>query len=305
MQSQSRFRSKARRETKTQYCTVTLADAIRKYKNKEITIKGLVAFYFQVRLRHGWQMTKTAKQIYTLLGVGRTSFYKAFNALKEEKVVTSEELEGNFLLIRLGSFAQSTIPDSPSTIAEDVSAIPEDVSTIPEDVSTIAENETSKPPENKASSDSPSFIHLYLNFLSTLSQEKRERFKKFCNNKIRQLSFQVNSKTAWLNKHYQEYWEEFENQHKSSLDVKLEEASKDPLRKHQKVQEALRNGIAKEIVYSTVYEANCLLTEKRGLITLEEFISEVEKVPPRIKTNVQNNLASCLGKFQVQPVEAV
>ena len=256
-----------------QYCKVTFKDAIAKYKNKEITAKGLLSFYFQIRLKPSWKLVKTARQIYALLGISKASFYNALNALKEEKVITVKETEGHFLLIRLGASILSKIVESSSKVIDKLSNTLNSSSKTVNQQSTILENEPPKPSPIKGSQKPSDSSQLYIKFISTLSQEERGRFESFCQRKIDSLSFKVASTKAWLNKHHQEYWSEFQDRYKNSLDSKIEEASKDPLLNHPKVLKALDTGEVEAVVFSSIYECNCVKPREGLIQPLAEFIS--------------------------------
>jgi DNA-binding Lrp family transcriptional regulator len=55
----------------------------------------------------------------------------------------------------------------------------------------------------------PHTLNTYSYLLNTLSEGMRESFEKFCLKKIEECSFKIGSRKAWLNKHGEEYLEEF------------------------------------------------------------------------------------------------
>ena len=63
----------------------------------------------------------------------------------------------------------------------------------------------------------PQTIQTYSDLLHTLSEDQRESFKKFCLKKIQECSFKIGSKKAWLNKHGDEYLEEFKEAYSYAL----------------------------------------------------------------------------------------
>jgi len=71
-----------------------------------------------------------------------------------------------------------------------------------------AENESLEPALCKASK-TPHTLQTYSNLLHTLSEGTRESFEKFCKKKIEECSFKIGSRKAWLNKHGEEYLQEF------------------------------------------------------------------------------------------------
>jgi hypothetical protein len=97
-----------------------------------------------------------------------------------------------------------------STIAESQSAIAESQSAIAESQSAIAESKCSKPFPNKNYSDSPNYDQLYSKFLSSLSQEEREKFLKFGLKKAAELPKPPALPQKWVERNWQELADEFE-----------------------------------------------------------------------------------------------
>lgn len=60
-------------------------------------------------------------------------------------------------------------------------------------------------------------LKTYSDLLKTLSEETRESFEKFCLKKIEECSFKIGSRKAWLNKHGEEYLEEFKELYAYSI----------------------------------------------------------------------------------------
>jgi hypothetical protein len=60
-------------------------------------------------------------------------------------------------------------------------------------------------------------LQTFSDLLKTLSEGMRESFEKFCLKKIRECSFKIGSRTAWLNKHGAEYLEEFKETYSYAL----------------------------------------------------------------------------------------
>ena len=78
------------------------------------------------------------------------------------------------------------------------------------------ENEPPEPAPCKASK-TPQTIQTYSDLLKTLSEETRESFEKFCLKKIENCPFKIGSRKAWLNKHGEEYLEEFKATYSETL----------------------------------------------------------------------------------------
>ena len=55
----------------------------------------------------------------------------------------------------------------------------------------------------------PHTLHTLTDLNNTLSEGTRESFEKFCLKKIEECSFKIGSRKAWLNKHGEEYLQEF------------------------------------------------------------------------------------------------
>jgi hypothetical protein len=66
-------------------------------------------------------------------------------------------------------------------------------------------------------SETPQTLQTYSDLLKTLSEETRESFEKFCLKKIEECSFKIGSRKAWLNKHGEEYLEEFKEIYSETL----------------------------------------------------------------------------------------
>ncbi len=78
------------------------------------------------------------------------------------------------------------------------------------------DNESLEPALSKASK-TPHTLQTYSDLLKTLSEETRESFEKFCLKKIEECSFKIGSRKAWLNKHGEEYLEEFKEIYSETL----------------------------------------------------------------------------------------
>ena len=72
------------------------------------------------------------------------------------------------------------------------------------------------------SSKTSQTIQTYSNLPQTLSEEMRESFEKFCKNKIKESSFKIVSREAWLEKYGAEYLEEFKETYSDALERNLE-----------------------------------------------------------------------------------
>jgi len=53
-------------------------------KKATLQQKGLLHFYFKIRLKAGWTLKETQRQITEKLGISRAAFYSALSKLKAE-----------------------------------------------------------------------------------------------------------------------------------------------------------------------------------------------------------------------------
>ena len=192
-----------------QHCRIILSDAIDRFKERELTVKGLLRIYFEIKLKPGWEMRKTPKDIYTELGISRAAFYSAFAALREEGKIEADDPDLKLLSIRRPVCKRgqdSTIVDSESVIVDSKSAtvdsesiIVDSKSAIVDSESTIVENESPKPKLNKASSDSPSFLsNSYQLFINSLSERETVNFLNFVNERTQGLPQPIANLNDWL-----------------------------------------------------------------------------------------------------------
>ncbi|MFW6264164.1 MAG: hypothetical protein ACOC3E_01405 [Cyanobacteriota bacterium] len=162
-----------------QHCRITLEDAIARYQNRELTVKGLLRLYFEIKLKPGWEMKKSPKEIYEELGIGRTAFYGAFAALREEEVIVADDPDINRLSISrpIRECGQSSATaDSESANANTQSAIADSESANANTQSAIAENESPKSPEQENFQDSSTYSSTYIsNYSSNSLSGERER----------------------------------------------------------------------------------------------------------------------------------
>ena len=176
-----------------QFSKVTLPTAIARYKNGHLTAKGLLCFYFEIKLKPGWEMKKSPNDIYTELGISRAAFYRAYSALIAEGIIEGEDPDLQKLVIKRPVSdlrqqsqcveSESQIIDNPSQPVENESQIIDSKSQSVENESQPVENQSSNPAQNGNSDDSPdfspdSYSHFYLNSYSDfLSDTEREREK--------------------------------------------------------------------------------------------------------------------------------
>jgi hypothetical protein len=107
-------------------------------------------------------------------------------------------------------------PTKKSTKQDSESTKQDSESTKQDSESTKQDSEELKPLPAKVPK-TPQTIQTYSDLLHTLSEDQRESFKKFCLKKIQECSFKIGSKKAWLNKHGDEYLEEFKEAYSYAL----------------------------------------------------------------------------------------
>jgi len=191
-----------------QHYRITLSDAIAHYQAGDLTAKGLVHIYIKIRCKPGWTIKLDHKEVCPLLGIRKTAFYNAISRLKAEGSIDWEAPQG--IVVSLSTSSGFRECGNNSAIAESQSAIAESQSAIAESQSAIAELKCSKPLPEKNYSDSPNYDQLYFKFLSSLSQEEREKFLEFGLKKAAELPKPPTLSQKWVERNWQELAAEFE-----------------------------------------------------------------------------------------------
>jgi len=167
-----------------QFSKVTLPTAITRYHQGHLTAKGLLCFYFEIKLKPGWEMRKSPKDIYTELGISRAAFYRAYSALIEEGIIEGEDPDLQKLVIKRPVSdlrQQSQSVDSESQIVDNESQIVDNPYQSVDSESPSVENKSSNSPQASSSDNFPdfspdSYLHCYSNLFSdSLSDKERER----------------------------------------------------------------------------------------------------------------------------------
>jgi predicted DNA-binding transcriptional regulator AlpA len=73
-----------------QHCRLTLDEAIARYKNRLINAKGLLMFFFEIKLKPGWKGHWSIKELITELPMARSTIYRYLSELRSEKLITWE-----------------------------------------------------------------------------------------------------------------------------------------------------------------------------------------------------------------------
>jgi len=210
---------------KPQHYQVTLADAIAHYQRGDLTAKGLLHFYFKIRLKNGWTLKETQKEITDKLGISRAAFYSALSKLKAEGSINWSTPANTKFSISLNSFDindstieddQSTNQDSQSTIVDSQSAIVDNQSTIVDSASFIVTGEKPEPKqrdglEKLSYSSSYSSSDVLSTFTSSLSSDaEREIFEKFCLEAASCMPTQPTLISRWVEKNARSLIEEYQ-----------------------------------------------------------------------------------------------
>lgn len=192
-----------------QYYQLTLADAIAKYKNHDLTAKGLIHFYILIKCKPGWKVRLEHQKVCKELGIRKSAFYDAISRLRSEGSIDWESPQG--ILVSISSTFRKCGMESIIVESQSVSV---------ESQSTIVESETPKPLLNKVCSNCPDLLlDSYQLFKNSLSEKERETFLNFCEEKAKNLSQEVNDIEAWLantNKAGQNRWEVYYNSFQKS-----------------------------------------------------------------------------------------
>ena len=209
---------------KPQHYEVFLTDAIAHYQKGDLTAKGLLHFYFKIRLKDGWTLKETQKEITEKLGISRAAFYSALSKLKAEGSINWSAPANTKFSISLNSInsestiedSQSTIEDSQSTIVDSPSTIVDNESTIVDSASFIVTGEKTEAKQGKrlrksSYSSSYSSSDILSTFTSSLSSDaEREIFEKFCLEAASCMPTQPTLISRWVEKNARSLIEEYQ-----------------------------------------------------------------------------------------------
>lgn len=203
----------------SQFYQLTLQDAIAHYQNGDITAKGLLHFYLKIRLRPGWTLKETQKEICETLGISRAAFYSALSKLKAEGSISWSAPANTRFSISLAVCErgqESTNVDSESKNVDSESKNVDDSSTNVDDSSTNVDRKSPKPAlraDSRASSDF--FSNSFHIFFNSLSNSERESFHAFCKYEASRLPRGPVLLDSWIEAHYEELWRNFCERYKS------------------------------------------------------------------------------------------
>ena len=224
--------------TRPQHYAVELTDAISHYQQSDLTAKGLLHFYFKIRLKKGWTLKETQKEICEQLGISRAAFYSALSKLKAEGSINWSAPTDTKFSISLNSSNsnESTFEDELSTISDSQSTISDSQSTIVDSPSFIATGEKpqtkqskgfKKPSSSSSSSSSDSISNSFSDSLSrkterekweffekTLSGEELDSFMNFGVHTAKSFKESLTTTAirlpeAWVKKNHQELYKQF------------------------------------------------------------------------------------------------
>ena len=223
---------------KPQHYEMTLTDAIAGYQTGDHTAKGLLHLYFKIRLKKGWTLKETQKEICEQLGISRAAFYSALSKLKAEGSINWSAPTDTKFSISLNSSNsnESTFEDELSTISDSQSTISDSQSTIVDSPSFIVTGEKpqtkqskgfKKPSSSSSSSSSDSFSNFSSDSLSrktereqweffqkTLSGEELDSFMNFGVETAKSFKESLTTTAirlpeAWVKKNHQELYKQF------------------------------------------------------------------------------------------------
>lgn len=224
--------------TDSQYCKTTLICAIEEYQLGILTAKGLLYYYLRIRLKRGWTLKETQKEICEQLGISRTAFYTALSKLKADGLINWSAPADTKFSISLNSFSsnESAIADGESAITDDESAIADCESAIADSPSLIAtggkprtkQGKGFKKPSSSSSSSSSDSISTSSStslsgktereqwkfFQKTLSGEELESFMNFGVETAKSFRDSLTTTAirlpeAWVKKNHQELYKQF------------------------------------------------------------------------------------------------
>jgi len=141
-----------------QFYKITLPTAIKRYQNGHLTAKGLLCFYFEIKLKPGWEMKKSPKEIYTKLGISRAAFYRAYSALIAEGIIEGQDPHSQKLVIKRpvsDRRQQSYSVDNSSQIVDNSSQSVDSSSQPVDNSSQSVDSSSPNSSENSNSGDSP------------------------------------------------------------------------------------------------------------------------------------------------------
>ena len=181
-------------------------------------------FFYLLKLdRFGDKPTKVkVAEILLATGIGKTAYHAAmskfeslgwFDFKHSEVEITNLCIPGKE---SAKSNSQFEIPNSRFGISEKKFGKTNSDSAKANSEFGKTENEALEPAPCKASK-APHTLQTYTDLLHTLSEGMRESFEKFCLKKIEECSFKIGSRTAWLNKHGEEYLQEFKELYAYSI----------------------------------------------------------------------------------------
>jgi hypothetical protein len=159
---------------------MTIQDAIEQYSKGCITAIGLVNFYFQIELKHGWKKRYNPKDIYTTLGISKATFYRAIAKLQVEGYI-SFEVHGEITVTNTCLRNEIKVSDlrQQSQVQDDSLKFKTTVSDLRQQ-SQVCDNKTPEPLSGKDSSNAPD-LYIYSSQISYREGEEdaRENFSNF------------------------------------------------------------------------------------------------------------------------------
>ena len=204
----------------SQHYRVTLSEAIAHYQNGDLTAKGLLHFYLKIRLKDGWVLKESPKEIYTKLGISRAAFYNALSRLKAEGSVDWSVPDHTPFSIKLAVCEcrqESTIVDEPSMDVDKLSTIVDEPSRNVDKPSRNVDKKLPEPLPDKESSAPSDLSQIYSTYLNSLPTRERETFLNFARSKAHQLPEPPQLIEKWIAANLNWVKEEFDKAYPKEL----------------------------------------------------------------------------------------
>ena len=168
----------------SQFYQLRLDEAIALYQSKDITAKGLLRFFFRIRLASGWSLNINAERICSMLGMARSTFWTALSALRSDGEIKCDRTS-DMKITRIGQSTQKdSNPESKTVVQDSRQPVPETRQSVPEtgQGDKTVNEKISKPAPSKKSErgadSSPDLVQSSSNSLSNQQAKQRSKSSK-------------------------------------------------------------------------------------------------------------------------------
>ena len=164
-----------------------------------------------------YQDLPTTLEIMQKVDIKKSTFYAAIAKFQELELFDFQDKGFSVRNLQCPK-KQKPVQDSGSD-SEKLETIPKTRKVVRKNgnFSEISEKQKPEPLENKDFIASQT-NQTYSDYLKTLSDSERDGFEKFCKRKIKESEFEIKHVTAWLNKYYLEYWEDFKSRYPDQIE---------------------------------------------------------------------------------------